>query len=42
MGDLGSDFASKSIDNTTLKSDDIAYPCGLIAKYYFTDTFAIY
>ena len=33
MGDTGS---SVSIGGTTLSSDTVANPCGLIAKYQFT------
>lgn len=32
----------RAIDGTILKSTDPAYPCGLIAKYYFSDTFAMF
>ena len=42
MGDLGDAFAKIAIDgNTTLSSSTVANPCGLIAKYMFTDTYAL-
>jgi len=31
-----------SIGNFALNSNDLAYPCGLIAKSYFKDTFILY
>ena len=30
------------VTGATLQSSDVAYPCGLIAKYKFTDTFKLY
>jgi len=30
-----------SINNTPLKADDVAYPCGLIARSLFNDTYNI-
>jgi len=43
MGQLGDNIKKIAIDgNTTLGSDDVAYPCGLIAKYMFTDAYALY
>ena len=33
---------SKSVNDKDLSSDDIAIPCGLIAKSYFKDTFELY
>lgn len=32
---------SVSVDGSALKEDDIAYPCGLIAKSLFTDKYKI-
>jgi hypothetical protein len=31
----------KSVDGTTLNPNDIAWPCGLIAKSLFTDVLSI-
>lgn len=43
MGDLGDDYRKVAFDgNTTLKNEDIANPCGLIAKYMFNDTYKLY
>lgn len=41
MKDLSNGDNSKNIalDKTTLRTDDIAFPCGLIAKYFFNDTY---
>lgn len=39
MSDLGENIPSVAVDGTTLRSDDVAFPCGLIAKYFFTDTY---
>ncbi len=39
MGDLGNSISSVALDGTTLRSDDVAFPCGLIAKYYFNDAY---
>lgn len=33
---------TKSVDNTNLNENDIAWPCGLIAYSYFTDSFRLY
>ncbi len=41
VGDLGDKTTKVSLGGTTLRSDDVAYPCGLIAKYFFNDTFAL-
>jgi hypothetical protein len=41
MSDLGDDKNKVAIDGTTLRSDDVAFPCGLIAKYIFTDAYAL-
>ena len=40
---LNSDLAKgiKSVDGSTLVQDDVAYPCGLIAKSVFTDSYTI-
>ena len=33
----------KAIDKVTNVSiDSVAYPCGLVAKYYFNDTYQLY
>lgn len=32
---------TKAVDGSTLNPDDIAWPCGLIAKSLFTDTFKL-
>ena len=41
MQDLGDKIPKMALDKTTLRSDDVAFPCGLIAKYFFNDTFAL-
>lgn len=41
MSDLGDSIAKVAIDGTTLKNEDVAYPCGLIAKYFFNDTYIL-
>lgn len=41
MSDLGDTIAKLALDNTVLPSTNIAYPCGLIAKYFFNDTFQL-
>jgi hypothetical protein len=41
MQDLGDKIPKMSLDKTTLRSDGVAFPCGLIAKYFFNDTFAL-
>jgi hypothetical protein len=41
VGDLGDKTTKVSLGGTTLRSDDVAYPCGLIAKYFFNDTFSM-
>ena len=41
MNDLGDSIPKIAIDGTTLRSDDIAFPCGLIAKYFFNDTYQL-
>lgn len=40
---LNSDLAKgqKSVDGSDLTQDDVAYPCGLIAKSVFTDSYKI-
>lgn len=37
--DMGKNY---SLDNTTLDQDAAAFPCGLVARSYFNDTFLIY
>lgn len=41
MNDLGDGIPKIAVDNTVLSSSSVAYPCGLIAKYFFNDTFAL-
>jgi hypothetical protein len=41
VGDLGDKTTKVSLGGTTLRSDDVAYPCGLIAKYFFNDTYVM-
>ena len=41
ISDLGDKTTKVSLCGTTLRSDDVAYPCGLIAKYFFNDTYAL-
>lgn len=41
MSDLGDNIPKLSINNTTLRGDDVAFPCGLIAKYYFNDAYSL-
>lgn len=41
MKDLGDSIAKVALDKTVLRTDDIAYPCGLIAKYFFNDTYTL-
>ena len=31
-----------TLDNTKLKASSVANPCGLIAKYFFNDTYHLY
>jgi hypothetical protein len=38
---LGSKIGNKSLAGTPLKSGDVAFPCGLIAKYFFNDTYVM-
>jgi hypothetical protein len=38
---LGSKIGNKSLAGTTLKNGDVAFPCGLIAKYFFNDTYVM-
>ena len=33
---------SASIPSVPLDKDEVAFPCGLIAKSYFTDTFKLF
>ena len=40
--DLGDYSTGKSINGTRLDPNDIAYPCGLIAKYEFNDRYKLY
>ncbi len=41
MSDLGDSIPKVALDGTTLRGDDPAFPCGLIAKYYFTDRYSL-
>lgn len=41
MSDLGDDKAKVALDGTILRSDDVAFPCGLIAKYIFSDAYSL-
>jgi hypothetical protein len=41
MGDLGDDIPKIAIDGTVLRDDDTAFPCGLIGKYFFNDTYVL-
>lgn len=41
MSDLGDDIPKIALDGTTLKNDDVAFPCGLIAKYIFNDGYSL-
>ena len=42
MSDLaGSSIPQPALDGTVLSPNSVAYPCGLIAKYFFNDTFAL-
>jgi hypothetical protein len=41
MKDLGDSIAKVALDKTVLRTDDIAFPCGLIAKYFFNDTYTL-
>lgn len=41
MSDLGDSIPKVALDGTTLRSDDIAFPCGLIAKYIFSDAYSL-
>jgi hypothetical protein len=41
MKDLGDNIPKVALDKTVLRTDDIAYPCGLIAKYFFNDTYSL-
>lgn len=31
-----------SVNGTPLNQNDVAYPCGLIAKSFFTDNYTLY
>ena len=31
-----------ALDGTVLASDSASHPCGLIAKYFFSDTYEVY
>lgn len=42
MSDLSDDFPKLSINKKQLNDNDIANPCGLIAKYMFDDTYKLY
>lgn len=39
MGSLGSSIPKVALDGTPLAVDAVAFPCGLIAKYFFNDTY---
>lgn len=39
LADINPEF--KTLDGTKLKSTDVANPCGLIAKYFFNDTYVL-
>lgn len=41
MADLGDKISKVALDGTTLRNDDVAFPCGLIAKYFFNDTYKL-
>ncbi len=41
MADLGDKIPKISLNKQTIRSDDVAYPCGLIAKYFFNDTYKL-
>lgn len=41
VGDLGDKIPKVALDKTVLRTDDIAFPCGLIAKYFFNDTYQL-
>lgn len=38
MGDLNS---TKNLNGDAMDSDEVANPCGLIAKYFFNDKFSL-
>jgi hypothetical protein len=42
MSDLGDEIPKVSIGNVPMKNEDVAFPCGLIAKYMFDDTYTLY
>ena len=41
MADLGDKIPKISLNKQTIRSDDVAFPCGLIAKYFFNDTYQL-
>lgn len=41
MSDLGDKIPKISLNKQTIRSDDVAYPCGLIGKYFFNDTYSL-
>jgi hypothetical protein len=41
MQDLGDKIPKVALDKTVLRTTDVAYPCGLIAKYFFNDTYLL-
>jgi hypothetical protein len=41
MSDLGDSISKIAIDGTTLSNDNVAFPCGLIGKYFFNDTYKL-
>lgn len=41
MQELGDKIPKVALDKTVLRTDDVAFPCGLIAKYFFNDTYLL-
>ena len=39
--DLGNKIPKVALDKSVLRTDDVAFPCGLIAKYFFNDTYSL-
>jgi hypothetical protein len=42
MSDLGSSIPDVAIDGTPLSSSQVAFPCGLIGKYFFNDEYTLW